>query len=69
MDPYKKACIVVGFYFIWSRLLIIAFSVNLGLLCMPHPGMGSLVLASLPGDGEVSCFDRLSGKSPIQSLA
>ena len=26
-----------------SRLLYLAFSANLGLLCMPHPGMGPLV--------------------------
>ena len=30
-------------YFILSRLLHLAFSANLGLLCMPHPGMGPLV--------------------------
>ena len=30
------------FYFILSRLLYLAFSANLGLLCMPHPGMGPL---------------------------
>ena len=30
-------------YFILSRLLYLAFSANLGLLCMPHPGIGSLV--------------------------
>ena len=30
-------------YFILSRLLNLAFSANLGLLCMPHPGMGPLV--------------------------
>ena len=29
--------------FILSRLLYLAFSSNLGLLCMPHPGMGPLV--------------------------
>ena len=34
---------VVVVYFILSRLLFLAFSVNLGLLCMPHPGMGPLV--------------------------
>ena len=34
-------CFVV--YFILSRLLYLAFSANLGLLCMPHPGMGPLV--------------------------
>ena len=31
---------VVVVYFILSRLLYLAFSANLGLLCMPHPGMG-----------------------------
>ena len=30
-------------YFILSRLLYLAYSANLGLLCMPHPGMGPLV--------------------------
>ena len=32
--------VVVVVYFILSRLLYLAFSANLGLLCMPHPGMG-----------------------------
>ena len=35
--------VVVVVYFISSRLLYLAFSANLGLLCMPHPGMGPLV--------------------------
>ena len=35
--------VVVVVYFILSRLLYVAFSANLGLLCMPHPGMGPLV--------------------------
>ena len=36
--------VVVVVYFILSRLLLyLAFSANLGLLCMPHPGMGPLV--------------------------
>ena len=30
-------------YFVLSRLLYLAYSANLGLLCMPHPGMGPLV--------------------------
>ena len=34
---------VVVVYFIVSRLLYLAFSANLGLLYMPHPGMGPLV--------------------------
>ena len=34
---------VVVVYSILSRLLFLAFSANLGLLCMPHPGMGPLV--------------------------
>ena len=34
---------VVVVYFILSRLLYLAFSANLGLLCMPHLGMGPLV--------------------------
>ena len=35
--------VVVVVYFILSRLLFLAFSANVGLLCMPHPGMGPLV--------------------------
>ena len=35
--------VVVVVYFILSRLLFLAFSANLGLLCMPHSGMGPLV--------------------------
>ena len=35
--------VVVVVYFILSRLLYLAFSANLGLPCMPHPGMGPLV--------------------------
>ena len=35
--------VVVVVYFILSRQLYLAFSANLGLLCMPHPGMGPLV--------------------------
>ena len=34
---------VVVVYFVLSRLLYLAFSASLGLLCMPHPGMGPLV--------------------------
>ena len=43
--PVRKiAVVIVGVvYFILSRLLYLAFSANLGLLCMPHPGMGPLV--------------------------
>ena len=40
-DPVIVVVVVV--YFILSRLLYLAFSANLGLLCMPHPGMGPLV--------------------------
>ena len=35
--------VVVVVYFILSRLLYLAYSVNLGLLCMSYPGMGPLV--------------------------
>ena len=35
--------VVVVVYFILSRLLYLPFSANLGLLCMPHPGVGTLV--------------------------
>ena len=37
------AVVVVAVYFILSRLLYLAFSANLGLLCMSHPGMGPIV--------------------------
>ena len=40
--PRAQVVVVVA-YFILSRLLYLAFSANLGLLCMPHPGMGPLV--------------------------
>ena len=39
----RTLVVVVVVYFILSRLLYLAFSANLGLLCMPHPGMGPLV--------------------------
>ena len=35
--------VVVVVYFVLSRLFYRAWSANLGLLCMPHPGMGPLV--------------------------
>ena len=35
--------VVVAVNLILSRLLYLAFSANLGQLCMPHPGMGPLV--------------------------
>ena len=35
--------VVVAVYFILSRLLYLAFSASLDLLCMPYPGMGPLV--------------------------
>ena len=35
--------VVVVVYFILSRLLYLAYSANLGPICMPHPGMGPLV--------------------------
>ena len=38
-----EVVVVVVVHFILSRLLYLAFSANLGLLCMPHPGMGPLV--------------------------
>ena len=42
--PFRRGqtVVVVVVYFILSRLLYLAFSANLGLLCMPHPGMGPL---------------------------
>ena len=39
----QMSVVVVVVYFILSRLLYLALSANLGLLCMPHPGMGPLV--------------------------
>ena len=43
--PVHTVVVVVVFviYFILSRLLYLALSANLGLLCMPHPSMGPLV--------------------------
>ena len=41
--PISTNVVVVVVYFVLSRLLQLAFSANLGLLCMPHPGMGPLV--------------------------
>ena len=35
--------VVVVVVVVLSRLLYLAFSTNLGLLCMPHPGMRPLV--------------------------
>ena len=35
--------VVVVVYFILSRMLYLAYSANLGLLWMPHPGMGPQV--------------------------
>ena len=43
MIEIRLVVVVVVVYFILSRLLYLAFSANLGLLCMPHPGMGPLV--------------------------
>ena len=39
---FSVVIVVVVVYFILSRLLYLAFSANLGLLCMPHPSMGPL---------------------------
>jgi len=41
--PFHKIQIFVVVYFILSRLLYLAYSANLGLLYMPHPGIGPLV--------------------------
>ena len=35
--------VIVVAYFILGRRLYSAYSANLGLLCMPHPGMGPQV--------------------------
>ena len=46
LQPQTYSFVVVVFvvYFVLSRLLYLAYSANLGLLCMPsHPGMGPLV--------------------------
>ena len=40
---FIKSFFVVVVYFNLSRLLYLALSANLGLLCMLHPGMGPLV--------------------------
>ena len=39
------AVVVVVVYIFLSRLLYLAFLANLGLLRMPHPGMGPLISA------------------------
>ena len=39
----KIVVVIVFVYCILSRLLYLAFSANLGLLCMLHLGMGPLV--------------------------
>ena len=39
---FSGVVVVVVVEFILSRLLYLDFSANLGLLCMPHPGMGPL---------------------------
>ena len=39
----RQHVVVVVVFSILSRLLYLALSANLGLLCMPHPGMGPLV--------------------------
>ena len=39
----RSTVVVVVVYFILSRLLYLAYSANLGLLCMPHPGIVPLV--------------------------
>ena len=40
---YSDEWFIVVAYFGVSRLLYLAFPANLGLLCMPHPGMEPLV--------------------------
>ena len=35
--------VVTVVYIVLSRLLYLAYAANLGLLCIPHPGMGPLV--------------------------
>ena len=56
--------VVVVVDFILSWLLYRAYSTNLGLPYMLHPGMGPPSLTSLPKDGGVSCFGRSSGGRP-----
>ena len=43
IDTQMHVVVVVVVSFILSRLFYLALSVNLGLLYMPHPGMGPLV--------------------------
>ena len=40
----RQFVVVVFVYFVLSKLLYLAFSAISALLCMPHPGMGTLVL-------------------------
>ena len=42
MKIKNEVVVVVVVYFILSRLLYLALSADLGLLCMPHPGTGPL---------------------------
>ena len=41
-EYFFSTFVVVVVYFLLSMLLYLASSANLGLLCMPHPGMGPL---------------------------
>ena len=43
MPILVAVAVVVVVYFILSKLIYLDFSANLGLLCMPQPGMGPLV--------------------------
>ena len=40
---WERFIVVVIVYYVLSRQLHLAFSANLGLLCMPHPDMEPLV--------------------------
>ena len=64
MNTFEANLVVVVVYFILSRPLYSVYSANLGLLCMPHPGMEPPSLTSLPKDDGVSCFGRSSGGRP-----
>ena len=43
MSDFVVVVVAVVVGFIVSMMLYLAHSANLGLLCMPHPGMGPLV--------------------------
>jgi len=57
---------VVVVYFILSSMLYLAFSANLGLLYMPHPGIRPLVLRPFRRTAELAVLVvHLEGRHPV----